>query len=190
MSAHDRTPMYGPTNFMLVAHMNNAFGNPKGFTTSIDWNRIAKQCLNIADELAETFVALGADKAEAKKASALFKETLETLRQQAKKPVNVNDVRDGITDIHVFSYGAHHLMGIDADRDMSSVIDGVMTRFIKDEADLKASIELHASNGITDVYTEGEFPTMILKSGSDQPDAPKGKFLKSASYHEPIFYEI
>lgn len=185
------TPQGGPTNFMLVSHMNNAFGNPKGFASKIDWNRIAKQSLNVADELAETFVALGADKAKAKAAAAAFKQTLEQLRQEgvdAGTPVHDNGVRDGLSDIHVFAYGAHHLMGIDADRDLSSVIDGVMTRFIKDEKDKQATILLHASNGVTDVYFEGEYPAMIMKSGSDQPDAPKGKFLKSASYTDTVFY--
>ena len=47
-----------------------------------------------------------------------------------------------------------------------------------------------AAAGVTDVYFEGEYPTMIMKSASDQPDAPKGKFLKSASYKEPVFYPV
>jgi len=71
--------------------------------------------------------------------------------------------------------------------DMQSVIDGVMTRFVKDEDDLKATIALHAAKGTTEVYTEGEYPKMILKSAKDQPDAPKGKFLKSASYKNTQF---
>jgi hypothetical protein len=31
---------------------------------------------------------------------------------------------------------------------------------------------------------------MVMKSASDQPDAPKGKFLKSASYSEPVLPEV
>src|SRR3546814_4110464 len=31
---------------------------------------------------------------------------------------------------------------------------------------------------------------MVMKSGADQPDAPKGKFLKSVSYREPEFYRV
>jgi hypothetical protein len=188
--SHDRHVLNGPSNFMLVAHMNNAFNNPKGFTTSIDWNRVAKQSLSIADELAEVFVALGADKASAQLAAHNFKNNLETLRKEGSGNVSLNGVRDGLSDIHVFAYGAHHFMGIDADRDMYSVIDGVMTRFIKNEADKEATIKFHAERGVTDVYFEGDYPTMIMKSGSDQPDAPKGKFLKSASYTEPVFYEV
>jgi hypothetical protein len=38
---------------------------------------------------------------------------------------------------------------------MQDVISGVMTRFIKDEADKEATIALHAAKGVTDVYFEG-----------------------------------
>ena len=103
---------------------------------------------------------------------------------------NLDDVRDGLCDIHVFAYGAHHLMGIDADQDMNSVVDGVMTRFIKDEADKQSTIAKHAAKGVTEVYFEGEYPVMVMKSAVDQPDAPKGKFLKSASYSEPVFHQV
>ena len=81
-------------------------------------------------------------------------------------------------------------MGVDADADMRSVITGVMTRFVKNEADLQATLHKHSLNGITHVRTEGEYPNMIVKSASDQPDAPEGKFLKSASYHEEQLYPV
>lgn len=171
------------TNFQCVAAMNTAFGNPAGDAASIDWNRIRKQCLNITDELGELFVALGAD-------PGAVKHLVGALKWVASKQVHLvdpDDVRDALCDIHVFGYGAHHLMGVDADADMSAVIDGVMTRFIKDETDKEATVAKHADAGVTDVYFEGDFPIMVMKSGSDQPDAPKGKFLKSASYREPVF---
>lgn len=177
------------TNFQLVSYMNIAFGNPKGDPNNIDWQRVAKQTLNIADELAEVFVAMGADKEKAKLAAENFKYILESLRKQSGRTPVLKDVRDGLEDIHVFAYGSHHLMGIDADADMLSVIKGVMTRFIKNDADKEATIKLHAAKGVTEVYFEGEYPEMIMKSAKDQPDAPKGKFLKSASYTEPVFYQ-
>jgi hypothetical protein len=31
---------------------------------------------------------------------------------------------------------------------------------------------------------------MVMKSASDQPDAPKGKFLKSASYQNTVFRPV
>lgn len=178
------------SNALRVAAMNVAFGNAKGDPSNIDWNRVRKQCMNMPDEMGEVFIALGADPAMVRNAVQMLKSAAMTPATGISFKVDPDAVRDGLCDIHVFDYGAHHIMGVDADRDMASVLDGVMTRFIKDEADKQATIAKHAANGITDVYFEGEFPTMVMKSATDQPDAPKGKFLKSASYSEPVFYKI
>lgn len=175
-----------PSNFEQVSKMNIAFDNPKGNPQYIDYKRVHKQCLNIADEFGELMVAFGANK-EAVKAAVANLKAVGSIR--ILDDISLEKVRDALCDIHVFGYGAHHLMGIDADADMTEVVSKVMTRFIKDDADLKATIKMHAENGITDVYVVGEYPTAILKSASDQPDAPKGKFLKSASYEEPKFYD-
>lgn len=172
-----------PTSFRRVTEMNAAFGNTKGDPAAIDIDRVRKQCLNIADEFGELMVALGADEVLIKAAIVHLK----WVANKADADVNVGGLRDALCDIHVFAYGAHHLMGIDADADMATVVDGVMTRFIKDEADKAATIAMHAAKGVVDVYFEGEYPTMVMKSSRDQSDAPQGKFLKSASYHEPLF---
>ena len=152
------------TTFQRVANMNVAFGNPKGDYTAVDISKITKQVSNILDELAEfgTAAALG----------------------------DLEDMRDALCDIIVFAQGAQHLMGVDGDADMHAVVDGVMTRFVKNDEDKAATIALHAKKGVTDVYFEGEYPKMVMKSASAQPDAPTGKFLKSASYTQPVFPEI
>lgn len=174
------------SNFQQVVAMNEAFNNPKGNPLAIDVKRLRAQCSNIVDETGELFVSLGASKELTIAAVKALKAVLLT----AQGNVDITQVRDALGDIHVFAYGAHHFMGIDADRDMKSILDGVMTRFVKDESDLEATIKKHASKGITDVYLQGKFPTMIVKSGDDQPDAPKGKFLKSASYKDTVFYPV
>jgi hypothetical protein len=174
------------TNFQLVADMNTAFGNPKGDPLNIDWERIRNQSISIGHEFLELMSALGANP----HALQGVKERLEQLHFSS---INVPDlalVRDSLVDINVFSYGVHHLMGVDADRDFKAVIDGVMTRFIKDPDDLINTSNKHSAKGVTDVYFEGAYPTMVMKSAVDQPDAPKGKFLKSASYKEPTFYDV
>jgi hypothetical protein len=170
------------TSFQIVSAMNTAFGNPKGDPHNIEWNRVRKQCLNIADEFVELMVGLGADPEVMKALPGLIKATISFTNEP-----DLEAVRDALCDIPVFSLGAQHIIGVDGDADMAAVIDGVMTRFVKDEADLQATVQLHHDKGVTCVYTEGEFPTMILKSGVDQPDAPKGKFLKSASYSPAVF---
>lgn len=174
------------SNFALVSNMNEAFGNKRGVPQRLSVKKLSKQCLNIADELGELFVALGAD-------DTLIKAAVANLKWVAGKtgnPIDMDKARDSLTDIHVFAYGGHHIMGVDADADMRSVITGVMTRFIKSEADKTDTIAKHAKAGVTDVYFEGQFPNMIMKSSRDQPDAPEGKFLKSASYQEEKLYPV
>jgi hypothetical protein len=177
----------GASNFEMVSTMNNAFNNPKGDPFNIDWNRVRSQTKNIFDEYCEALKALGM--------AEWLIETIKTahklaIEQGFKEQPNLDKYRDALCDIHVFAYGAHHFLGYNADMDMQAVVGGVMTRFVKDQADLEATIDMHAKKGVHHVYTEGTFPTMILKSGSDQPDAPKGKFLKSASYKEATFYQL
>src|SRR3546814_588389 len=177
------------TNFQLVSAMNSAFGNPKGNSADINFNRVRSQTINVFDEFIETMGALGLEPSAIDELK-LVRQRITLERFGDDSTVNLNQARDGLCDINVFSYGAHHMMGIDADRDMSSVVGGVMTRFIKDEADKVATQALHAAKGVTNVYFEGDYPVMVMKSGADQPDAPKGKFLKSVSYREPEFYRV
>lgn len=190
------------SSFELVSTMNTAFGNPKGVPIDINWTRVRKQTLNIGDEFVEMLTALGASNDEEmvlRFMGALnrSKETgLKAIMHALKASVtftnepDLEGVRDASRDVVVFADGVHHFMGINADRDMVSVITGVMSRFIKDDADKEATIAKHAAAGVTDVYFEGDYPTMIMKSAKDQPDAPQGKFLKSASYKEAVFYDV
>jgi hypothetical protein len=177
------------TSFQMVAAMNTAFGNPQGDPKNIDWNRIRSQYKNIFDEYCEGLRALGYAASLVEELKLAHDNYIAPVKYNFE-PEQVEDVRDALCDINVFSCGAQHLMGVDGDRDMQSVIDGVMTRFVKDPSDLDATIAIFNAKGVTQTYTEGEFPTMILKSAVDQPDAPKGKFLKSASYQPTKFYEL
>ena len=176
------------TSFQLVSEMNVAFGNPKGDPNNIDWNHVRRQFKNIGHEFCELLTALGLNAACVE--NILGSIDRNTNPEQFTEDINLEQVRDSSRDVVVFADGGHHLMGIDGDRDMQAVIDGVMTRFVKDQADLDATIEKHAKAGVLEVYTEGSFPTMIVKSAADQPDAPKGKFLKSASYKQSQFYAV
>lgn len=172
-----------PTSFELVSDMNTAFGNPKGDSKNIDWGRVRNQCKNIGDEFVELMTALGADRQVMKNLGKIIKHHL----QEFPCEVDIEEVRDALCDISVFSLGAQHLMGVNGDADMAAVVDGVMTRFCCDQAELDATIAHWANKGIPDIYVEGEFPRKIVKSASDQPDAPKGKFLKSVGYSPTVF---
>jgi len=178
-----------PSAFQLVSEMNTAFGNPQGDPHNIDWIRTRNQALNIFDECAELMVGLGVTNPEDQaKLKVLIAQIKQHCIDSFEGTPNLDKVRDASRDINVFSDGVEHFMGIDGDRDMQAVITGVMSRFIKDDEDKAATIAAHAAKGVTQVYFEGEYPKMVMKSLVDQPDAPKGKFLKSASYKEPVFY--
>ena len=78
-------------------------------------------------------------------------------------------------------------IGADPDADMHAVIDGVLTRFCRDEAELQATKLKYDTLGVK-YYVEGVFPEVCLKSAEDQGDEyPKGKFLKSVGYRLPVF---
>lgn len=154
--------------FKLVKDMNTAFGNPEGNPVNINWTRLEKQIHNIHDE---------------------YKETLGALAER-----NLDEVRDGLCDIMVFALGGFHFLGIDANADMKAVIDGVMTRFCKDQAELDATIAKYTALEV-DFYVEGEFPTRCLKSTKDQKDKngdnlPMGKFLKAVGYSQTVFSPV
>ena len=168
--------------------MNTAFGNPKGKFDSIDQARILAQSKNIFDEYLELLAAQGLPTSLLTRLGRTHTNILlDAVEFDLIGTFDTDKVRDALCDIQVFASGAQHLMGVHADDDMSAVIDGVMTRFIKNDDDKAATIAKHAAKGVTDVYFEGEYPTMVMKSASDQPDAPKGKFMKSASFSEPVF---
>lgn len=178
--------MTRPTPFQRVAEMNDAFNNKRGDPDNIDFARVRNQSLNIADEYCELMKALGLDADALGELKKSLKQWTQPLYFDLHR-ANTIQVRDALCDIQVFAQGAQHFVGADGDNDMDDVVDGVMTRFIKDEADKQATIAKHAANGITQVYFEGEFPKMVMKSAVDQPDAPKGKFLKSASFVDTKF---
>lgn len=162
--------------FRDVKAMNDAFGNPEGDTANLDRKRMLNQCVNIGSEFVELMAAFGV-KADIK---------LTVLDDQA---FSVDDVRDALCDINVFSLGAHHLMGFDADRDMEEVVAAVMTRFCKDGETFEATCKKYDDAGVK--YTvHGEYPRVYLKSAEDQqmPEYPKGKFLKAVGYRKPVFY--
>lgn len=185
------TKQTSPTSFQLVSQMNTAFGNPVGdyhAATPEQYRKLFNQCKNIFDEYVELLGALGVEPLGLEVLKATHKDVIQTLPvdYDTASP-NMPEVRDALCDVQVFALGAQHIAGVDGDADMQAVVEGVMSRFIKSEEDKQATIALHAAKGVTEVYFEGEYPRMVMKSAKDQPDAPKGKFLKSASYRNTVF---
>lgn len=96
----------------------------------------------------------------------------------------------GLSSIIAMCREVQYKLGVDVVEDMSSVITGVMSRFIKDAEDEEKTVSLHYAKGVMDVVFAGNYPYKVMYSNSDQPDAPKGKFLKSSSYSSPVFKTV
>ncbi len=173
------------TSFQYVSDMNEAFGNPKGNPKAFNPDRIRAQMKNVLDEYKEFEEAMS--ELEKYQGNCIEggvypdPETYATL---------LDGVRDALCDIQVFAMGAQHLIGVDGDADMAAVLDGVMTRFCRTPEELEATKSHFAAKGVTETYTQGDFPKMILKSSVDQPDAPKDKFLKSVGYTDAVFPSV
>ncbi len=164
--------------FALVSEMNVAFNNPKGDPNKINGAKLLSQCKNIGKEFQELMAGFG------------IKIEIKYGERDTAHKTNLDDIRDALCDINVFSLGAHHFMGLDANIDMHSVIEGVMTRFCQNSDQLARTCTHFNTLGIK-YYVEGTFPRVCLKSAEDQGDGeyPKGKFLKCVDYKTAVFYQ-
>lgn len=165
------TPAYGRSMFQDVSLMNEVFGNRKGNANGdpeeFDWGKLEKQISNIPVE---------------------FKEL-----QKAVDEGDYNEIRDALCDIMVFTLGAFHLMGADADMDMKRVFLSNMSKLCSTREELDETLRKYRDLGLN-VYEEGRLPYACVKSGTDQthPNGdflPKGKFLKGVKYHPPCWEE-
>ena len=149
--------------FKDVSIMNTAFGNEKGDKNRINWARLRSQATNIPDE---------------------YEELLEAILHH-----DITEVRDALCDIMVFTLGAYHFIGYDADKDMKAVFDSNMSKFCKTEQDIWDTQQYYFDLGI-ETYMGGELPMAWVKSIRDQKDKnnknyPKDKFLKCIHWKEP-----
>lgn len=170
----------GQSMFNLVKSMNEAFGNLQGDPAHIDLKMLDMQAKSIGSEFVELMKALGYE----------VQMKIECVTPEGFKP-DMDEVRDALCDIMVFALGTFHRMGINAELDMESVVEALLTRFCKDEAELLASRAKYDMENVA--YTvHGNFPRVFLRSAVDQkmPEYPKGKFLKSAGHQKPKFYRL
>lgn len=169
--------------FKSVQLMNVLFGNVGGDAETLmlnpadeGWERVVKQCNNIAGTPG------GIIKGEVKEL------------QDALIKRDFNEIRDALCDIMVFTLGAYHMLGVDAEKDMRSVISALMSRFCKNDEELRLTKEKYAHLGV-ELYEQGNFPYKCLKSTHDQTGLdndiyPKGKFVKCVNYSKPVFYSV
>jgi hypothetical protein len=149
-----------------VAMMNTVFGNPAGVISAPDWTAIDRQMNIIESEFHELKLAVA-----------------------ARRIHGVGGIRDGIADLNVTNLGMAHVLGVDSDADMLEVFKSNMSKLITNEDELAASIDKYGQWGV-EVYAEGEYPRMCIKSVKDQTGSngefyKKGKFLKGINFKEP-----
>lgn len=150
--------------FEAVCKLNEAYGNKKGDPNNPDWKRLESQAKNILDEYNE-------------------------LMDDGINAKNLTEVRDAICDILVFTLGLAHLAGVPVDDDMAEVDRSNMSKFCPDEDDLTETLMKYRDLGV-DVYVDGEFPMVRVKSskeqvGLDGKQYQAHKMLKSVSFSEP-----
>lgn len=83
------------------------------------------------------------------------------------------------------------ITGYPALNDMHAVYVSNLSKFCKNQEELQDTVAKYMNLEVQ-VYPEGEFPTVCVKSEFDQKDIngdnyPKGKFLKGMKYQPPAF---
>ena len=160
-----------------VKDMNVAFGKPEGnisdFITLVDtpadydkWEVLRTQANCIPEELNELFEALD--------------------------EYDINEVRDAVCDILVFTIGLGHLAGMNLEHDMHKVYESNMSKFCATQNILDLTIKKYSDMGV-EVEERGSWPRKYVVSSKDQWSSdmtklfPKGKFLKGINFEAPDF---
>lgn len=157
------------SNFTKVAELNTAWGNLAGDPKNPDWDKLANQAKNILDEYNELF-------------------------DDGINPKDINEVRDAICDILVFTYGLAHLAGVNADKDMRAVDKSNRSKFVADEVAEEQTKLKYAAMGVH-VEFRGMYPLRVVYSPYQQTDEMgniyrAGKILKAVSFKEPKFKKL
>lgn len=124
---------------------------------------------------------------------AMIKEEFEELCA-AVHAGDITEIRDGIADVLVTTYGLAFRAGIDADADLQVVQDSNMSKFVKgDDFDAEeAAHDVYMRTGLlcsTKETAPGLWAITSAKhqTGRDGKQYPKGKLLKPATYQGPVF---
>jgi len=175
------------TAFQKIAHFNELIGNSRSMPTS---QQLRVQFEMIREEFCELEQALS--DFEAMQRGDYCAEELGGIGYNP-----LTEMRDGIADVLVTTYGLAHRLGVDADADLEAVYLSNMSKFVSgtmtDAAD--ASCEVSDRLGISVATAETAPALWAITSSSDQvgrdgKQYPKGKLLKPAAYRGPIFHPL
>lgn len=157
------------TMFEDVSSLNIAFGNPAGNPLNPNWERLKNQAKNILDEYNE-------------------------LMEDGIEAQDINEVRDAICDILVFTLGLAHMAGVPVEEDMKAVDKSNRSKFCADVEQLLKTVDKYESLGV-EVYVDGEYPMRRVKSAATQTDKngklyQKDKMLKGVAFEEPVLMNL
>ncbi len=150
------------TSFQDVCTMNIAFGNLP-MEGEFDWDKLENQVKMAGEELQESI----------------------------DDGTNIKDITgfvDGLADTLVFTYGAFHYVGIDADQIMRIVFDANMSKFIKDDTDMMATIKKYADIGVI-VQPHGNYPMAYVKTPDMEQTDKNGKVYKPNKFLKGVRFE-
>lgn len=157
-----------PTIFEMVSNVNTLVGN----LTNSGWEAADHQIRIIESEFNELKNAIAAR--------------------------DLDEVRDGIVDVVFTANGLAHRMGMNADEDFADMMVSQMTKFDTTEEDAQLTIEKYAQRGLVVEVHDSVNPqtgeavkvamSPIEQQYQDRDEVcPKGKWLKSHKFQEPVF---
>lgn len=184
------------TNFKAVSEFNELIGNAKGSATV---EQIFKQFDLITSEMEELLNGIKM----LKSANRMIVEStdVEALKfASCQQSSAIMEIRDGIADVLVTTYGLAHRMGIDADKDMKAVSASNFSKFYVGTEDDAVDVckALADSLGlVVELRERGEasqppvnppkFVWAFISADDSDPERPRGKLLKAPGYKPPVF---
>lgn len=154
------------TNFEAVSLFNEMIQNLSANPSDPKWEQLESQFQLIQEELDEI--------------------------KQAIQEKNYIELRDGIADVLVTTYGLAYRAGIDANEDMKIVHESNMSKFCKTSDEAIHTAAKYEKIGVMVSYRNQANGMIAVVSAQDQTGTdgkfyPKGKLLKSVNFVEPIF---
>lgn len=189
---------HNKTNFTDVSAFNELIGNGAGAAT--------------LDQIEKQFDLIASEFEELRKALTHYIEGCQTIQSGdycAEEVFGVGgyaeglrEIRDGIGDVLVTTYGLAHRMGIDADKDMLAVSTSNASKFfVGDEQEaaevckaladsLGINVEAREATNLAQ-GEEGEAARIsvwaFVSADDSDPERPRGKLLKAPGFKPPVF---
>lgn len=196
---------HNKTNFTDVSAFNELIGNAAGVATI---EQIDRQIQLIESEFVELLKGFDAYKLAWLNHDKASNTTDEAAWHDSNSDLSAAliEIRDGIADVLVTTYGLAHRMGIDADKDMLAVSTSNASKFftgtegdaaqvckaladslgIKVEQRRAAAISAMREDGVLDFDNAVSVWAFVSADDSD-PERPRGKLLKAPGYKPPVF---